>query len=546
VHRASRDAGQDQGRRGLVGEHANSGPEHARRLSRRALLAAGGAGALALALPARPRLLAGIGRAAAEKLHFRRPLPIPPVLTGAQIELDIREAAVQILPGRKTRMWTYGGTFPGPTIRRPAGQPTQVSFTNRLPAKAGELTVHLHGGHTPSADDGQPGGLTSSHPRSFYCDISPNLSRAESGNDLLISHGERRTYTYPLSEDGAPERAAFQWYHDHRLDHTGRNVWRGLAGMWIIDDPLDASLGLPGAERDLPLMITDRSFTRHNQLKDPFGRFAHAPNDGVTGGRVLVNGAHLPHHDVAGARHRIRILNASNFRAYNLALSNGAPMLQIATDSGLMPTSVNRRRILIGPGERVEVLIDFGEMVGRHVRLLSASRDGHRKLGSKPYVGPLMEFRVGPRAEDTSSVPGALRPLPDWVASAPPTPSRRWELTIGKGISPAWLINGKTFDPGRVDARPVLGSTETWEFHNRTAVAHLMHIHHTDWYMQSRNGKSPPPWEACLKETFFLDPGDRIVVSGHFSDFAGKYVIHCHMIDHEDHGLMTQFETVPA
>ena len=117
-------------------------------------------------------------------------------------------------------------------------------------------------------------------------------------------------------------------------------------------------------------------------------------------------------------------------------------------------------------------------------------------------------------------------------------------FTIGGGLRPLWLVNGKTFDPSRSDAFPVLGTTEAWELHNATAVAHTIHMHHTDWYMISRNGKPPPPWERCLKETFFLDPGDRVVVAGHFSDYTGKYVIHCHMLDHEDHGLMSQFEVV--
>jgi FtsP/CotA-like multicopper oxidase with cupredoxin domain len=492
----------------------------------------------------RPRLGGGLGFAAAKSVAFKRALPIPPVLTAADIAIDIRQAAVPILPGRKTKMWTYNGSFPGPTIRRPAGEQTRVTFRHRLPPKAGELSVHLHGGHNTSSDDGQPGGLTNAHPRSLYCDISSRLSPVDSGNDLLISPGASRTYTYDLTEDGAPERAAFQWYHDHRLDNTGRNVWMGLAGMWIIDDPLDASLGLPSGDRDLPLLIADRTFDRHNQLTDPFARGAHAPNDGITGKNVLVNGALLPHHDVAGARYRIRVLNASNFRSYNLALSNGATMTQIATESGLMPAPLQRKRILVGPGERVEVVVDFAAMAGKRVQLISSARAGHQALGSKPYLGPLMEFRVGDRVDDPSRVPPALRPLPAWVAAAQAAPQRHWEISIGKGLLPSWLINGKSFDPSRSDAFPVLGTTETWEFSNRTKVAHLLHIHSTDWYMLSRNGKPPPPWENCLKETFFLDPGDRIVVAGHFSDHVGKFVIHCHMLDHEDHGLMSQFEVV--
>jgi FtsP/CotA-like multicopper oxidase with cupredoxin domain len=198
----------------------------------------------------------------------------------------------------------------------------------------------------------------------------------------------------------------------------------------------------------------------------------------------------------------------------------------------------------VGPGERVEVVVDFAAMAGKRVQLISSARAGHQALGSKPYLGPLMEFRVGDRVDDPSRVPPALRPLPAWVAAAQAAPQRHWEISIGKGLLPSWLINGKSFDPSRSDAFPVLGTTETWEFSNRTKVAHLLHIHSTDWYMLSRNGKPPPPWENCLKETFFLDPGDRIVVAGHFSDHVGKFVIHCHMLDHEDHGLMTQFEVV--
>ena len=156
------------------------------------------------------------------------------------------------------------------------------------------MTVHLHGAHNRSADDGQPGGLTSNLQRSLYCDISDRLSPDESGNDLLIPRGGKRTYAYDFVEDGAPERGAMHWYHDHRLDNTGRNVWMGLAGMWISDDDFDASLPLPRGSRDIPLMICDRSFNRRNQLTNPFGGIAHAPNDGVTGNLVLVNGARPP------------------------------------------------------------------------------------------------------------------------------------------------------------------------------------------------------------------------------------------------------------
>ncbi len=454
------------------------------------------------------------------------------------------EAEVDILPGAPTEMWTYGGSFPGPTIRRPAGEATQVTFNHELPANAGELSVHLHGGHNTSDDDGQPGGLTAAQPKSLYCDISPRLSAEAQGNDLLIPPDGSRTYSFAGVEDGEPERASFQWYHDHRLDNTARNIWRGLAGMWILDDDVDRGLPLPAGRRDLPLMITDRSFKDGNQLANPFTGFPHAPNDHVTGKYVLVNGAYLPHHRVGGRRHRLRVLNASNFRSYNLALSNGAPMVQIATESGLMPAPVERRQVLVGPGERVELIVDFGEFPHRDVELVSVRRKGNPdSLGSKAYEGPLMQFRVGARRPDPSSVPDTLRALPEWTAEVPSGVQKEWSVGI-QGFR--WVINGQGYDPSYVEHSPVIDTTERWRIHNETAVAHLIHLHHTDFLMLERNGDNPPRWERALKETFFLDPGETVEVAGHFSDHLGKFVVHCHMLDHEDHGLMSQFEVVPA
>jgi spore coat protein A, manganese oxidase len=476
---------------------------------------------------------------------FRAPLPIPEVLTGAHLTIPIREAEVQALPGRRTRMWTYGGTFPGPTIRRPAGQRTTLTFHHQLPASAGELTVHLHGGHNRTQFDGQPGGLTPSHPRSFYCRIPLGLSPRESGNDLLIEPGGQRTYVYELIEDGRPERAAFQWYHDHRLDHTARNVWRGLAGMWIIDDELDAGLPLPGRDRDLALAICDRDFDRHNQLTDPFTD-RRPPADGIVARAIRGNGAHMPYHRVSAQRYRLRLLNLSQFRSYNVYLSNGAPLVQIGTESGLMPRPVRRKEITIGPAERAEAVVDFATSRGERVELRSGPRHGARHpLGAHPYVGALMQFRVdSSRQADRTRVPRKLRPLPAWTRRARRAPQRTFTISIGGLFKTTWLLNGRTFNPAHAAARPKLGSVETWELVNHTDVAHMMHMHLTDWYMLSRNGKAPPPWEDCLKETFFIYPRERIVVAGHFADYTGKFVIHCHMLDHEDHGLMGQFEVV--
>ena len=291
----------------------------------------------------------------------------------------------------------------------------------------------------------------------------------------MIPPGGRKTYVYDLTEDGRPERAAFQWYHDHRLDRTAPHSWRGLAGMWIVDDDLDDSLPLPRGERDIPLMIADRSFDRDNQLTDPFSGGLRPPADGIAGEAVLVNGVFMPHHEVRACRHRLRILNVSQFRSYNLQLSNGAPMIQIGSDSGLMPRPVRRREILIGPAERVEVIVDFAGSGGESVELRSGPHGGRSPDGSRAYAGALMQFRVAPgRVPDRTRVPRRLRPLPEWAEQAkkrrePQARPDAGRSPVGGLFKTTWMLNGRTFNPARSDAFPVLGTTEVWEFHNRTA-----------------------------------------------------------------------------
>ena len=192
-------------------------------------------------------------------------------------------------------MWTYGGAFPGPTIKRPTGSTTEVTFVNDLPQGSGSMTVHQHGGHQSSADDGQP-------------------------TRFLIERGSRRTYTYPLTDAGEPMPAAFRFYHDHRMGLTARNNWYGLQGMFLVTDPAERQLGLPRGAYDVPLHLTDRSLDDENQLTDTFPgphmhdwmTGAHAPpNDATVGKRILVNGQFAPYLTVRPGKYRLRLLNAS-------------------------------------------------------------------------------------------------------------------------------------------------------------------------------------------------------------------------------------------
>lgn len=443
------------------------------------------------------------GAASPDYPKFATALKIPPVLTDQDIEIDIAQSQQQILPGDTTTMWTYNGSFPGPIIRRPTGVPTNVTFTNNLPASAGSLSVHHHGTQASEQDDGQP-------------------------SRYLIDPGERRTYTYPGIDNGRPERAAPQWYHDHRDMVTGRNVWMGLVGAFIYDDPFEQSLDLPQGEFDVPLLVADREFDAENQIPYTF------VSGGTFGDVILVNGVPQPFHEVGDRRYRLRLYNVSNRRDYRFALSNGQPITQIGTDSGLLPEPVSRPSILLGPAERADVIIDFAGHLGEDIVLQNLDA----RFGPGERDSEVMQFRVTRDVTDDSSpVPDTLRPV---FATDPPVATRTWDLDQSGGV---WTINGKPFDPARVDAAPVLGTTERWIFRNPTSLPHLAHVHLGDQKLVSRNGE-PPAAHERVKETWYLAPGDEVVIDIKFTDHLGTFVFHCHVLEHEDRSMMSQFRTV--
>ncbi|WP_297622946.1 multicopper oxidase domain-containing protein [Nocardioides sp.] len=481
----------------------------------------------------------GGGGVEPERPTFEQPLVVPPTRRGAQVRLVMRRALVRTMPhGPRTAMWTYDGTYPGPTIRRRGGRGTQVTIVNRLPRGAGSMSTHLHGDHHASADDGQP-------------------------TTQLIRRGDSRTYDYPLTVDGRAEPGSFFWYHDHRMDRTARNNWRGLQGMFVVTDPPTPGLRLPSGARDVPLMISERSFRADNQLADPFadgprmvghhGQMAWVgpqspPDDATVGDTVLVNGRAAPYLTVSATRYRLRLLNSSPFSSYNLTLSDGRPLLQIGTGSGLLPKAVVRTSVLLGPAQRADVLVDFSGASGRRLVLESvpAAPGG---TGADARETAVMEFRVGDPARDSSRLPTGL-PAPTLVSPVPRRVAKTWTFGLGEDHSGGhhasfWSINGKAFDPARVDHRVTLGTVERWRFRNTSDVTHYVHIHAEQWRTLLRDGHAPPPWELGLEDTWRLEPGEEVEVAARFTDYTGPFMIHCHMLDHEDHGMMARFDVVP-
>ena len=371
---------------------------------------------------------------------------------------------------------------------------TNVTFTNNLDPAAGALTVHNHGNHSSSVNDGQP-------------------------DSFLIPTGGSRTYIYDGLEGGGNQRGKMQFYHDHRMDVTARNVWMGLTGMYIIDDPADPPT-LPTGAFDLPLAIADRQFDKNNQIPYMFD-----PN-GVTGAKILINGVYQPYLEVGDRKYRLRILNASNHRTYNLALSTGDIFTQIGTESGLLPTPVDRTGMRIGPAERLDVVVDFAGKLGQNLYLTDT-------LTSLQ----LLQFRVTQHLVDDSTIPPTLRALPD---IGEPTVTRNWSFDHTAGH---WTINGLRFDLNRVDARPALGTTEKWVFTNPTGQPRTVHIHDVSQQCLSRNGGPCYPYDT-MKEIWYLAAGETLEVKLKFTDHLGMYMLHCHMMEHEDDGMMTQFEVV--
>jgi FtsP/CotA-like multicopper oxidase with cupredoxin domain len=458
---------------------------------------------------------------------FPSALRIPKVLTGSHITIPVRQANVRVLPhGPKTRMWTFDGMYPGPTIERPAGHKTKVTFVNHLPGYIGDITVHLHGDHHASASDGQPA-------------------------SKLIKPGGRRTYIYPLKESGKPEPAAFDFYHDHHMGTTGRDNWYGLQGMFLIHSASQDRLHLPSGKRDVPLMVTDRSFDSLNQLTDPFANPSTGllganspPGDATVGQDILVNGTYSPHFDVKAQRYRLRLLNASNFSSYDFALSGGMSFTQIGTGDSLLPKPLVRKDIVLGPSQRADVIVNFAHHAHQNIVLRSIARKSTTPGAIGTEQAPIMQFRVGSKTADASHVPAKLPTVAP--IKAPTVPSAVWVFGLGGALQDGgagliWTVNGQAYDPKRIDQTVPLGSTQTWLLVNLSTITHYIHIHEEQWHTIQVNGSPPPPWEKGLVDTWEIDPGQSVEVAAKFTDYTGVFMVHCHMLDHEDHGMMAQF-----
>lgn len=437
---------------------------------------------------------------------FQVPLPIPPSLEprNGTIEMVARRSAVEILPGRTTEVLGYEGVFPGPTIRARSGEELQVRLRNEMEI---DTVLHLHGGHTPAEHDGYP--------------------------TDLVAPGTDRTYVYPLQQRAAP-----LWYHDHAMDFTGPNVYAGLAGMAIVGSDEEDALGLPSGERDLPLVIADRSFDDDAAFAYPLADPSRTRpgvtmryHGGVLGDCVLVNGAPWPVMEVDAARYRFRMLNASNARRFGLTLDHGVSFTQIGTDLGLLERPVTREAIVMAGAERADVVIDFSTVpVGTRVTMANSLDSGG--------PGQVMQFHVVRSAgSDDTRIPETLSVIEELDGSAVDV-TRDLHFSLGATGSghhgnADWTVNGMTFHDGDVFTSR-LGTLERWRL--SSDVHHPVHAHLLGFQVAAPGGDG-----LAWKDTIDLRPGDAAEVLVPIEGYAGRYVLHCHNLEHEDMMMMVNF-----
>lgn len=443
----------------------------------------------------------------------------------------------------------------GPTFKMPlgvnTGEGSVVRTRNELPHEPRPfgvpiLTTHLHGGHHPARADG----------------FSTNL---EGFPPFVFGPGQHFDYCFPLVDVGSitkvpdnSERTSMLWYHDHLLDHTGPNVYRGLAGIFLVFDELDADdernwnpgLGLPSGEFDVPMCLQDRLFNRAGQLMyDPLD------HDGFLGDKMLVNGAIQPCLDVKRRKYRLRFLNGANARFFQLAITSkdGAttyPFDVIATEGGLLSRTIRGvRSFLIANAERMEIVFDFsrfnrGDVLYLENRAVQDDGRGPDEFLSRGGTR-LLQFIVGDPADDWSRVPDVLRPFtPIPTHDLAAARRRTFEFERRHG---AWVINGEL--AGHLEtpvARPKANTPEIWHLVNNSGGWwHPVHVHSELGRVIRRNGRTPLLHErdgAAKKDTFLLGPNESVEVYFDFRDYSGPFQFHCHNIEHEDRAMMARFD----
>jgi blue copper oxidase len=446
------------------------------------------------------------------KVAFERPLPVPPLapstMEGGKRVFDLRaEPGRHDFGGRVAATAGFNGDYLGPTLRAKRGEQVVVNVHNGLD----EVTsAHWHGMHLPPTMDGGP-----------HQPIEP---------------GATWSPTWTVNQP-----AATLWYHPHPHGETADHVYRGLAGMFIVDDPATEVAALPheyGVD-DVPVIVQDKAFDDDEKLGSDTGMFGGL---GVLGDKIVVNGALGPYLDVTTERVRLRLLNASNVRPYHFGFSDNRAFALVGTDGGLLDAPHETTGVTMVAGERIEIVVTMrpGERVVLRSTPAQLDLDWFRKRTSGANDSfDVMELRAAPSLKPSPAIPAKLVDTPR-LDPAQAKHTREFSMS---GTS----INGKDMDGSRIDAAVMKDSIEAWKLSAPDGDLHTFHVHDVQFQVVSVGGKAPPPHLRGWKDTVFLAQGKPVVIIARFADYADPatpYMFHCHVLRHEDQGMMGQFVVI--
>jgi FtsP/CotA-like multicopper oxidase with cupredoxin domain len=492
-------------------------------------------------------------------------------------ELNMQEVAIKLHPSyEKTTVWGFDGQVPGPNIHANYGEPVLVRFQNSLPSVKvsqnfgiAEMSTHLHNAHTPTESDGNPVDFFNS-----INDTGPVTKDTKGAPVPVNPHGFKDQhypnvhagYTGRKDSVGDPTEALSSlWYHDHHLDFTSQNVYKGMFGSYNLFDELDTGeettgLRLPSGPYDVPIFFSDPLFDQDYQLV-----FDLFDLDGILGDKFAANGAIQPFLNVDKRRYRFRLYNPGPSRWYQFALfdgSNFVPFWQISSDGNLLPQAVQVSNVRLSVAERVDIIVDFSKISASRLYLVNRLEqvNGRGPTGNVLTPGtPIVQINIGslPARKDASADPAnglALRPLPDpdfkaLQALAAKARTRTWVFERGNG---AWQVNGKFFDQDVINASIDQESEEVWIIQNGGGGwAHPVHMHFEEHRVLSQNGVPVRPNTQsngsiayARRDVVPLGPDSEVRVFMRFRDMKGRYVMHCHNVVHEDHAMMIRFDIV--
>ena len=440
--------------------------------------------------------------------EFVTALRIPETITN-MTALAAQDVKDNLFNGQKASMQGYGNSVLGPTIRVMKGTNMNIEFQNKLTE---HTNVHWHGLLVPASMDGHP--------------------------EKMVMPNQGFNFQFNINQ-----QAGASWYHPHVHKMTAKQVMQGLAGLFIVESPEEKALGLPSGNFEIPLIIQDKRFNADGTIQ--YNPSMSEKMSGYMGETVLVNATNRPFVDVSTRFYRFRILNASSARIYNLMMSNGADFHVIGSDGGILSQSEKVSNLVLSPGERLDVLVDFSTAKVSDQVYLMSEKFSTMGVGQGVQAFKIMRFNVKNQETDTFKIPASLVNVPKTTGS---TKTRSFALKMvmkhGNNSSGMHQINGKVYDGNSIEETVALGAVETWEFDNSTGdEPHPMHIHGVQFQVVSRSGGRNVilAHEKGWKDTVLVAPGERVKVISKFEKL-GKFVFHCHNLEHGDDGMMLNYE----